>query len=71
MENEATESITDPEAVQWTMDTINKTISIFWEADMRTKLKDCLKVQVISYQHQEIKFGISIKMEIFGVDYLP
>ena len=39
--NGATESMTDAEAVQKTIERIQKTISTFREADIRKKLKDC------------------------------
>ena len=39
--NEATESMTDCEAVQRTIKNLAKTISKFREADMRKKLKEC------------------------------
>ena len=39
--NVATESLTDCEAVQRTMEVLTKTTSEFREADMRRKLKEC------------------------------
>ena len=39
--NEATESMTDTEAVQRTMEMIMRMTSEFWEMDMRKKLKEC------------------------------
>ena len=41
--NEATEHLTNSEAIQSTMETINKTISKFREAKMSTKLKEYQK----------------------------
>ena len=51
MGNEVTESLTDSEAVQRTLETMMKTISEFQEGDMRKKLKKCERVRVMSYQH--------------------
>ena len=41
MGNEVTESLTDLEAVQHTLETITKTVSEFCEVDMRKKLREC------------------------------
>ena len=44
--NVATDSINDGEAVQKTIERIQKMVSMFREADMRRKLKDCQGVPV-------------------------
>ena len=49
--NEATESMTDAEAVQRTMENLTKTISEFQEADKQKKLKECQRQRLMSYQH--------------------
>ena len=49
--NLATESMTDSEAVQRTMELLNKTTQEFREAEMRKKLKDCQGVRMQAYQH--------------------
>ena len=49
--NIAMESMTDSEAVQWTMELLNKTTQEFQEAEMRKKLKDCQGIRVQAYQH--------------------
>ena len=49
--NVVTESMTDSEAVQRTLELLNKTISEFREAEMRKKLKDCQGVRIQAYQH--------------------
>ena len=49
--NIATESMTDSEAVQRTMELLNKTTQEFREAEMRKKLKDCQGIRVQAYQH--------------------
>ena len=49
--NEATESMTDCEAVQRTIETLNKTTSEFREADMRRKLKECQVIRTQAYPH--------------------
>ena len=43
--NVSTESMTDCEAVQRILKTLNKTVSEFCEADMRRKLKECQRIQ--------------------------
>ena len=50
--NVATESMSDSEAVQRTMENLTKIISEFREADMRQKLKDCQRFRIQAYQHQ-------------------
>ena len=50
--NEATESMTDAEAVQRTMENLTETISEFREADKQKKLKECQRQRVMLYQHQ-------------------
>ena len=50
--NVATESMSDSEAVQRTMENLTKIISEFREADMCQKLKDCQRFRIQAYQHQ-------------------
>ena len=50
--NEATESMTDSEAVRRTMENLMKITSEFRESDMRQKLNDCQNIQVRGYQHR-------------------
>ena len=47
----ATESLTDSEAVQRTMELLTKTAQEFREADMRIKLKECQGLRTQAYQH--------------------
>ena len=47
----ATESLTDSEAVQRTMEQLAKTTQEFREADMRRKLKECQGLRTQAYQH--------------------
>ena len=49
--NEASESMTDSEAVQRTIENLTRTVSEFREADMRKKLKECQGHRTMSYQH--------------------
>ena len=49
--NEATESMTDCEAVQRTLETLTRITSEFCEADMRRKLKECQGIRTQAYQH--------------------
>ena len=49
--NVATESMTDSEAVQRTLENLTKIVAEFREADMRWKLKECQGIRVQSYQH--------------------
>ena len=49
--NVSTESMTDCEAVQRILETLNKTVSEFCEADMRMKLKEYQGKQTQVYQH--------------------
>lgn len=49
--NVSTESMTNYEAVQQTLETLNKTVSEFCEADMRRKLKECQGMWTQAYQH--------------------
>ena len=49
--NEATESMTDSEAVRRTMENLMRITSEFRESDMRRKLKGCKGVRVQDYQH--------------------
>ena len=51
MGNQGTESLTDCDAVQRTMETLNKITAKFWDAEMRNKLNGCQDVRVQSYQH--------------------
>ena len=51
--NAGTESMTDCEAVQRTMENLNKTVSEFREADMKKKLKECQGLRTQAYQHLE------------------
>ena len=51
MGNQGTESLTDFEAVQRTLETLTKITAEFQEAEMRKKLNDCQDVRVQSYQH--------------------
>ena len=50
-ENTETESITDCEAVQRTMENLNKTIAEFREANMKKKLRECQRLKIQAYQH--------------------
>ena len=49
--NEASESMTDSEAVQRTIENLMRTVSEFREADMRKKLKECQEYRTSAYQH--------------------
>ena len=49
--NVATESMTDSEVVQRTMENLTKITAEFREANMRRKLKECQGIRVQSYQH--------------------
>ena len=49
--NTATESMTESEAVQRTMENLTQIISEFRESDMRQKLKDCQGFQTSSSNH--------------------
>ena len=49
--NEATESLTDCEAVERTMEILTKTTSKFREAEMRRKLKEFQGLRTQAYQH--------------------
>ena len=49
--NVSTESMTDCEAIQRTIETLNKTVSEFCEADMKRKLKECQGIRTQAYQH--------------------
>ena len=49
--NVATESISDSEAVQSTMENLTRIISEFKEADICQKLKDCHRFRIQFYQH--------------------
>ena len=49
--NAGTESMTDCEAVQRTMEILNKTNSKLGEADMRRKFKECQGLRIQAYQH--------------------
>ena len=51
--NAGTESMTDCEAVQRTMENLNKTLWEFCEADMKKKLKECQGLRTQAYQHLE------------------
>ena len=48
---EATENMTECEAVQRAMENLTKTISEFREADKKKKLKECQGIRVQAYQH--------------------
>ena len=50
--NVATESMTDSEAVQRTLENLMKIMSEFREANMRRKLNNCQKVRIQAYQHR-------------------
>ena len=50
MGNIATMSMSDSDAVQRTMETLQKTISKLRDADMWTELKDCQKVKIMAYK---------------------
>ena len=43
----------DSEAVQRTMENLNKIVSEFCEADMKRKLKECQGIRTQAYQHLE------------------
>ena len=47
----ATESMTDTEAVQRTLENLTSVISEFREADMRQKLQDCQRFHTQTYNH--------------------
>ena len=49
--NEATESMTDSEAVQRIMELLSKTTQNFREAEMKKKIRECQGVQIQAYQH--------------------
>ena len=49
--NVATESMTESEAVQRTVESLSRVVSEFREADMRKKLKECQNFRIPSYQH--------------------
>ena len=49
--NVSTESMMDCEAVQRTMENLNRTVSEFREADMKRKLKECQGIRTQAYQH--------------------
>ena len=49
--NLTSESMSDSEAVQKTMENLTRIISEFREADMCQKLKDCQKLRTQAYQH--------------------
>ena len=49
--NIATESLTDSEAVQRTMELLAQTTLEFREVDMRKKLKECQGIRTQAYQH--------------------
>ena len=49
--NEGTESMTNCEAVQQTMERLNNTVSEFREAGMKNKLKECQGLRIQQYQH--------------------
>ena len=49
--NESTESMTDCEAVQRTLETLNTITLQFHEAEMRKKLKHCQGIRTQAYQH--------------------
>ena len=49
--NTETESLTDSEAVQRTMELLAKITDEFREADMRKKLKECQGLRTQAYQH--------------------
>merc|ERR1711867_19910 len=49
--NEATESLTDSEAVQRTMELLAQTTHEFREADMRKKFKECQGLRTQAYQY--------------------
>merc|ERR1712240_947318 len=50
--NNATESMTDSEAVRRTKENLMRITSEFRELDMRKKLKDCQSLRVRDYQHR-------------------
>ena len=71
--NEATESMTDSEAVQRTMENLMRITSEFRESDMRKKLKDCQSLRVRDYNIGEVmlkvtRFGFSHSMGMHGLD---
>ena len=47
----ASESMTDSEAVQRTVENLAKTVEAFREADMKRNLKECQGQRVMTYQH--------------------
>ena len=49
--NIGTESMPDCEAVQRTMENLNKTVAEFREADMKKKLNECQELRTQAYQH--------------------
>ena len=50
-ENTATESMTDCEAVQRTIENLNKVVTELREADMERKFKECQDLRTQAYQH--------------------
>ena len=63
--NVSTESMTDCEAVQRTMENLNRTVSQFREADMKRKLKEYQGIQTQAYNIletilKEIEFGTNL-----------
>ena len=51
--NQATESMTDSEAVWRTMENLMRITSELRESDMKKKLKDCQNLRVRDYQHRK------------------
>ena len=51
MGNTATESMTDCEAVQRTMENLNKVVTEFRDGDIKQKLKECQDQRIQAYQH--------------------
>ena len=50
-DTQASESTSDSEAVQRTLENLTRIVSKFLVADMRRKLKECQGIQTQSYQH--------------------
>ena len=69
MENEVTESLTDSEVVQHTLETMTKTVLEFCEAVMRKKLRECQQARMISYQHiGDYKEGDKVWSSLFSLE---
>ena len=64
--NLATESMTDSEAVQKTMENLTRIIAEFREADMCQTLKACQKFRMQAYQH--LPFQLEAQSYFFQIE---